>query len=39
MMMAADLYKFRESVTGGNASKVQIPLAAEMLLTPYRVYL
>ncbi|MFN3766689.1 MAG: head-tail connector protein [Aliihoeflea sp.] len=38
MMMAADLYKFRESVTGGNASKVQIPAAAEMLLTPFRVY-
>ena len=39
LMMVADLYKFRESVTGASAAaKVVIPTAVEMLLLPFRVY-
>lgn len=39
MMMAADLYKFRESsVAGVSVTKVEIPLAAQMLLNPFRVF-
>lgn len=39
MMLAADLYKFRETVTAGTVTQVQIPVAATMLLNPYRVFI
>jgi uncharacterized phiE125 gp8 family phage protein len=39
LMMAADLYKFRESVGASSAAaEIRIPTAVEMLLQPFRVY-